>query len=148
MVQTVSKPALFGAAATLAVLSIVIAMNFAGTRTVDLTAQRTAALTRALVFKDAAAGAIAVYDQGAGQPFVVLPREKNTFMASAIRILGERRTLKTKAGPEAPFILTKWTDGSLSLSDPATGDYLELAAFGHTNAETFAQLLPASSTAR
>jgi putative photosynthetic complex assembly protein len=145
MVQAVSKPALFGAAAIAAVFSIVIAMNYAGTRTVDLAPARAASLTRALVFKDAPGGAIAVYDRGADQPFVVLPREKNTFMASAIRILGERRTLKTKAGPEAPFILTKWNDGQLSLSDPATGDVLELAAFGHTNAETFVQLLPAAS---
>ncbi len=144
MVKSSNKPALLGAAAIVAVLALVIAMNLAGTRTVDLTAQRTAVVTRALVFRDAPGGGIAVYDQGADQPFEVLAREKNTFMASAIRLLGERRELKTKAGPDAPFILTLWNDGQLSLSDPATGDTLELAAFGHTNAQTFAQLLPAA----
>ncbi len=147
MVQAVKKPALFGAAATLAALLVIVAMDVAGTKTVDLTPQRTATMTRALVFRDAPNGGMAVYDQGAGQPFVVLPREGNTFMASAIRILGERRTLKTKAGPEAPFILTLWNDGKLSLSDPATGDNLELAAFGQTNAATFFQLLPTASKA-
>ncbi len=148
MIQGVNKPALLGAAAVLAVLSIVIAMNIAGTRTVDLTPQRTAAYTRALIFRDAPAGGIAVYDQGAAQPFTVLPREKNTFMASAIRLLGGRRELETKAGPDAPFLLTLWSDGQLSLSDPATGDTLELAAFGHTNAQTFTQLLPAAGKTR
>jgi putative photosynthetic complex assembly protein len=144
MTQGVNKPALLGAGAILAVLFAVIAVNLAGTRTVDLTAQRTAVVTRALVFKDAPSAAIAVYDQGASEPFTVLPREHNTFMASALRLLGQNRGLRSKAGPEAPFILTLWSDGKLSLSDPATGDTLELAAFGHTNAETFAQLLPAT----
>lgn len=144
MIQAVNKPALLGAAAVLAVLSIVIGMNFAGTHTVDLTPPRTATITRTLVFRDAEGGGIAVFDQGSKEPFTVLPRDKNTFMASAIRLLGERRQLKTKAGPDAPFTLTKWSDGRLSLSDPATGDNLELAAFGPTNAQTFTQLLPAA----
>jgi putative photosynthetic complex assembly protein len=148
MVKAVTKPALFGAAAAVAVLSIVIVMNFAGTRTVDLTPQRTAAYTRSIVFRDGPNGAIAVYDQGADQPFVVLPREGNTFMASAIRLLGVRRELKTKAGPDAPFTLTQWSDGQLSLFDPATGDYLELSAFGKTNAATFFQLLPPTSKSK
>lgn len=142
MVKAVTKPALFGAAAAVAVLSLVIAMNFAGTRT--LTPQRTATLTRAILFRDGPNGSIAVYDQGADQPFIVLPRTGNTFMASAIRLLGVRRELKSKVGAEAPFILTMWSDGQLSLTDPATGDYLELAAFGKTNAATFVQLLPAA----
>jgi putative photosynthetic complex assembly protein len=145
MVQAVKKPALFGAAAVLTTLLVIVAMNGAGTHTVDLTPERKASLTRALVFQDAPNGGIAVYDQGASRPFVVLPRDGNTFMASAIRILGERRTLKTGAGPGSPFVLTLWNDGKLSLSDPATGDFLELAAFGQTNAATFLQLLPTAS---
>jgi len=142
MVQGIRKPALLAAAAIFAVLSLVIAMNFIGTQTVDLSLKRTAMITRPLIFRDAPAGSIAVYDQGAGQPFAVLPREGNTFMASALRLMGQSRELRTKAGPEAPFILTLWSDGKLSLSDPATGDTLELAAYGPTNAKTFAQLLP------
>ena len=63
-------------------------------------------------------------------------------MASALRLMGQSRELRSKAGPEAPFVLILWNDGKLSLSDPATGDVLELAAYGPTNAKTFAQLLP------
>jgi putative photosynthetic complex assembly protein len=120
-------------------------MNFAGTSTVDLTPQRTVVVTRALVFRDAPNGSIAVYDQGADKPFAVLSRENNSFMASAIRLLGVRRELKTKTGPEAPFVLTMYSDGELALSDPATRDNLELRAFGKTNAETFVQLLPGAA---
>ena len=136
------KPALLATAAILAVISLVIAMNVIGTQTVDLSAQRTAVVKRPLVFKDAPGGAIAVYDQGASEPFTVLPREGNTFMASALRLMGQSRELRSKAGPEAPFVLILWSDGKMSLSDPATGDILELAAYGPTNAKTFAQLLP------
>ncbi len=142
MIQGLNKPALLVGAAILAILSLVIAMNLAGTQTVDLTPKRTAVLARPIIFKDAPGGAIAVYDEGAQEPFVVLPREKNTFMASAIRLMGQTREQRSKAGPEAPFILTLWSDGKMSLTDPATGDTLELAAFGPTNAGTFAQLLP------
>lgn len=139
-----NKPALLGAAAILAILSLVIAINFLGTQTVELTPPRTAVITRPMVFRDAPAGAIAVYDEGAREPFVVLPRESNTFMASALRLMGQSRERRSKAGPEAPFVLTLWSDGKLSLSDPATGEVLELAAFGQTNAKTFAQLLPSA----
>ena len=142
MIQGIKKPALLAAAAIFVVLSLAVSMNLIGTQTVDLSQQRTAVVTRPLIFRDGAGGAIAVYDQGASEPFVVLPREGNTFMASALRLMGQNRELRTKAGPEAPFTLTLWSDGKLSLSDTATGDTLELAAYGPTNAKTFAQLLP------
>ena len=144
MLQGIKKPALLAGAAAIVALSLVIAMNFIGTQTVDLSLKRTAVLTRPLIFRDAPGGAIAVYDQGAGEPFIVLPREGNTFMASALRLMGQSRERRSKAGPETPFILTLWSDGKMSLSDPATGDTLELAAYGPTNAKTFAQLLPAA----
>ena len=142
MVQGIKKPALLAGGAIFVILSLVIAMNFIGTETVDLSLKRTAVITRPLIFRDAPGGAIAVYDERAGEPFAVLPREGNTFMASALRLMGQNRELRTKAGAEAPFILTLWSDGKMSLSDPSTGDTLELAAYGPTNAKTFAQLLP------
>ncbi len=148
MAQSIKKPALLAAAAILAVLALVIAMNVIGTQTVDLTLKRSAVITRPLIFRDAPQGAMAVYDQGASAPFIVVPREGNTFMASALRLMGQSRELRSKAGPESPFILTLWNDGKLSLSDPATGDTLELAAYGPTNAKTFAQLLPTAGKTR
>lgn len=148
MIQGVNKPALLAAAAILAILSLVIAINFLGTQTVDLSPKRTAVVSRPMIFRDAPEGAIAVYDEGARAPFVVLPRENNTFMASALRLMGQSRERRSHAGPETPFVLILWSDGKLSLSDPATGDVLELAAYGATNAKTFAQLLPAAGKAQ
>jgi hypothetical protein len=39
--------------------------------------------------------------------------------------------------------LSAWTDGALSLEDRATGRTLDLRAFGQTQVEAFARLLPA-----
>ena len=142
MIHGLKSPALLATAAILLTLSLVIASNVIGTRTADVISERRAVIKRALVFRDAPNGAIAVYDRGAAEPFIILPRSGNTFMASAIRLMGQSRELRSKAGPEDPFVLTLWDDGKMTFSDPATGDTLELAAYGPTNAKTFAQLLP------
>ena len=46
-------------------------------------------------------------------------------------------------GSEAPFTLTQWRDGELTLTDSATGRSIELNAFGTTNRAAFAALLRA-----
>ena len=49
-------------------------------------------------------------------------------------------------GAEAPFRLTRWADGRLSLQDEATGRSIDLGAFGPTNAAVFAHLMTGSAT--
>ncbi|MFY7781768.1 MAG: photosynthetic complex assembly protein PuhC, partial [Tagaea sp.] len=49
--------------------------------------------------------------------------------------------------PETPFRLSMWRDGSLVLDDPATGRRVDLRAFGATNRDAFARLLPRSGVA-
>jgi putative photosynthetic complex assembly protein len=44
------------------------------------------------------------------------------------------------AGP--PFRLSRWADGRLELQDVATGRRIDLRAFGATNRDAFARLLP------
>ncbi|PPD19905.1 MAG: photosynthetic complex assembly protein, partial [Methylocystis sp.] len=39
-----------------------------------------------------------------------------------------------------PFALTRWSDGTVSLEDSATGRRVNLDAFGPDNARAFAQL--------
>jgi putative photosynthetic complex assembly protein len=51
---------------------------------------------------------------------------------------------KLALGPEMPFRLTLWHDGRLVLDDPATGRHVDLRAFGTTNRNAFARLLPRS----
>jgi len=46
-------------------------------------------------------------------------------------------------GSEDPFHLASWSDGRLTLDDPATGRHLELEAFGSLNTEVFGRLLTA-----
>ncbi len=43
-----------------------------------------------------------------------------------------------------PFRLSAWSDGRLTLEDPATGRAVDLEAFGPTNEATFVRLLPIS----
>jgi putative photosynthetic complex assembly protein len=51
-------------------------------------------------------------------------------------------------GRETPFVLTHWSDGTLSLADSAIGRRVNLDAFGPTNAQAFAQLFSARSQAQ
>ncbi len=46
--------------------------------------------------------------------------------------------------PAIPFHLTRWSDGRLTIDDTATGQLIELEAFGHTNEDAFARLLDLS----
>ena len=50
-------------------------------------------------------------------------------------------------GAQTPFTLTRWTDGTVSLQDRATGRTINLDAFGPTNAEAFARLFNDRETA-
>ncbi|WKW51547.1 photosynthetic complex assembly protein PuhC [Rhodomicrobium lacus] len=149
MFKGVNKALLLGSAAVAALLVIVI-----GSSVVDrlgggvADASRRPVVSRAVIFRDAPSGGIAVFDQGAAEPFQILDREKNSFMATAMRILRQVRQARSKAGPDAPFVVTQWSDGRLTLTDPSTGETVELAAYGQKNAETFAQLLPVTSVPR
>jgi putative photosynthetic complex assembly protein len=53
----------------------------------------------------------------------------------------ERR--KQGLGAEPAFELIARADGRLTLSDPATGERVDLESFGPTNAGVFARLLDA-----
>ncbi|MBT3070355.1 hypothetical protein KKP04_05675 [Rhodomicrobium sp. Az07] len=149
MLKGVNKALLLGSTAVAVLLVIVI-----GTSVVDrldggvADASRRPVTHRAVIFRDAPSGGIAVYDQGATEPFQILEREKNTFMATSLRLLGQVRQVRSKAGSDAPFVITRWNDGKLTLTDPSTGETLELAAYGQRNADTFAQLLPQASVPR
>ena len=68
-------------------------------------------------------------------------------MRGTLRGLVRERRLSGLGG-QSPFVLTHWSDGSLSLDDPATGRRISLEAFGETNAGAFAQLFRASGGVR
>ena len=62
------------------------------------------------------------------------------FIRSTVRSLVHIRRSKGIT-ERTPFTLTRWDDGSLTLSDPATGRALELGGFGDDNRAVFAALL-------
>jgi putative photosynthetic complex assembly protein len=55
---------------------------------------------------------------------------------------------REEVGLEPPFLLTRWSDGRLSIEDVATHERIELVAFGQTNFAAFAHLLNDRSASR
>ena len=65
------------------------------------------------------------------------------FLRGVLRGFARSRHL-ADLDPATPFRLTRWSDGRLTLDDPADGRHVELIAFGPTNAGVFAKLLEAA----
>jgi putative photosynthetic complex assembly protein len=103
--------------------------------------------SRDLRFEDRADGSIAVYASPGGDVVDTLAPGTNGFVRGVLRGLARERRAD-KVGPEAPFRLTRWADGRLSLDDPATGRHVDLEVFGPTNSGAFAEILSASSQAK
>jgi putative photosynthetic complex assembly protein len=100
---------------------------------------------RQMQFEDQSDGGIAVYDTRAHQRIALLAPGTNGFLRGVLRgLVRERR--RADIGAEAPFTLTRWADGRLSLTDPATDRQINLEVFGPTNVSAFAQLLVAPET--
>lgn len=86
------------------------------------------------------------FDAHGGEVVTVLQPGTNGFIRATLRGLGRARRLEG-IGPDAPFHLTAWKDGRLTLDDPTTGRRVDLEAFGITNETAFARLLPGMSAA-
>jgi putative photosynthetic complex assembly protein len=99
-----------------------------------------AVATRDLRFEDRADGAVLIYDGNSTTPFEVVEGQ-NGFLRGTLR--GLARTRRSEGlDSSRPFHLVAWSDGRLTLDDPATGRHVELEAFGSTNAGVFAHMLP------
>lgn len=97
--------------------------------------------SRDLRFVDRADGAVVITDVKTGQiAHIVQAGEQTGFIRGVMRGLARDRKMRG-LGDAAPFTLTAWRDGQLSLVDTATGRTLELTAFGTTNRAAFAELL-------
>ena len=96
--------------------------------------------SRDLQFQDSADGSILVVDAEAGEQIDRVEPGTNGFLRATMRGLANERKQRGLSR-EVPFRLTYWEDGSLSLDDLATGQRVNLEAFGPTNAGVFAALL-------
>lgn len=104
---------------------------------------RPASVSIDLRFEDLPDGGVAVRRAEDAATVAVLAPGTGGFMRATLRGLARDRK-RGDLGPDQPFRLSAWTDGALSLEDRATGRTLDLRAFGPTQVEAFARLLPAS----
>lgn len=103
---------------------------------------RPASVSVDLRFEDLPDGGVAVRRADDGTTVAVLAPGTGGFVRATLRGLARDRK-RGDLGPDQPFRLSAWTDGALSLEDRATGRTLDLRAFGSTQVEAFARLLPA-----
>lgn len=97
--------------------------------------------SRDLRFADRADGAVVITDVKTGRiAHVVVPGQQTGFIRGVMRGMARERKMRG-LGDAAPFALTAWRDGQLSLTDGTTGRQIELTAFGATNRAAFAELL-------
>ncbi len=102
--------------------------------------------SRSLSFADRSDGAVVITDAQDGRLLEVMPAGSNGFLRATMRGLARTRH-QSGLGRAAPFRVTEWADGRVTLDDPATGAVIELNAFGSTNAAVFARLLTLRGTA-
>lgn len=96
--------------------------------------------TRDLRFEDRPDGSVVILDAATDALVEVAPPGTNGFLRATLRGLARARRADD-VGSAAPFHLTHWADGRLTLDDPTTQRRVEMAAFGVTNAEVFARLM-------
>lgn len=95
---------------------------------------------RRLRFSDTALGEVLVVDAASGRQVAVIGQEGGGFIRGVMRGLARERRQHQK-GPSAPFRLSSWPDGGLTLTDEATGRVIELGSFGPSNRAAFAKFL-------
>jgi len=98
---------------------------------------------RALAFADAPDGAVLVADAATGERLAELRGEQG-FLRGVLRGLARERRAQ-QVGATTPYVLSLHADGRLLITDPHTGQRIDLASFGPDNAAVFARWLPAGA---
>ncbi len=98
-------------------------------------------ISRELRFEDTPHGAIRITDAATDQLVTELAPGTGGFVRATLRGLARERRLLDAPGPATPFRLTAWSNGNLTLEDPATGRFVDLGAFGPSQVESFTNIL-------
>lgn len=130
---------LFGALAAVSIALIAAAWGGLSPHRVAVDTSRPLA-ERVFRVADGAGGAVLLLDARDGSQIDSVTGQAG-FLRGILRALARERRLHDY-GPEAAFRLTAWSDGRLTLDDTATGERLDLEAFGSDNLAVFARLLP------
>jgi putative photosynthetic complex assembly protein len=94
-----------------------------------------------LRFLDRSDGGVEIDDADHGYaPIEIVPPKTNGFLRGVMRGLARDRH-NEHVSEAAPFTLTRWADGEMTLADPQTGRRLSLEVFGPSNSRPFAELL-------
>jgi putative photosynthetic complex assembly protein len=101
--------------------------------------------TVSLNFADAPDGSVLVRNAATGALIETVPPRGGGFLRSTMRVMATEREAD-HLGPEKPFTLTAMDGNRLALTDTATGQTLELEAFGPSNAAEFAAILATSQS--
>ncbi|CAN5803869.1 hypothetical protein BH23GEM11_BH23GEM11_09230 [soil metagenome] len=124
------------------VLILATVARLTGVGALDPVTDRTPVAERTLAFvADTGDGPVDLMDGETGTLIRHLAAGEGGFLRGAVRPLYRERN-RAGGDPAAPWVLTRWSDGALTLTDPLTGLVVDLYAFGPTNAGAFAELLP------
>ncbi len=99
---------------------------------------------RELRFVDASNGDVLALDARSGETVARFAGEQG-FVRGTLRALARERG-RRGLGADAPLQLVAQNDGRLTLRDPATGERIDLEAFGSSNLAVFAALHPAGTS--
>lgn len=100
---------------------------------------------RLLRFADREDGAVVITDAATGETVKIIGFGEGGFARATLRRLARLRAAE-HIGAQPPFLLTRWDNGALSLSDPETGANAELHGFGADHSRAFAEMLKGSAT--
>lgn len=148
--NTVPRPALFlagGLVFSALTMTTLVTIGWLDREAVPTLARAAADVepvqVRHLTFADLADGSVRIADAGNGEEVSLIASDTKGggFIRGVLRGLARERRMQG-IGAAPPFALTLWEDGSLSLTDEATGRIIELGAFGPDNRAAFAALLP------
>jgi len=98
--------------------------------------------SRLLRFEDVRDGLVHVFDVDSGDRIAKLAPAEDSFIRGIMRSMARARRARD-VGMRPPFLLARFADGSLVLSDTAIDNEVNLVAFGPTNETSFAALLSA-----
>jgi len=112
-----------------------------------LTPEAAAVETRAMRFTPAPTGEMAITDKQSGQLVALLSAGGDGFIRGVLRGLSRGRAVTRTTGDDV-YVLTRYDDGRLSISDPVSGARFDLNSFGPDNLEAFARLLKSREDAQ
>ena len=85
-------------------------------------------------------GEVRVTDLDGGRDYLTFSEGRGAFFRSIERAFSLKRRTGDVAA-DAPYMITTWSTGRMTLNDPATGHQVPIDAFGVSVTETFADLI-------